>query len=64
MKSKCPFRTSNLDKKLEINSKIQVDFQNILNNLQSPSQIDLLNHEFLFNTKPIDKFIQNYDLFI
>lgn len=63
MKSKCPFRTSNLDKKLEINSKIQVDFQNILNNLQSPSQIDLLNHEFLFNTKPIDKFIQNYDLF-
>ena len=53
----CPFRASNLISTDPRN----LDFNFILANLQSPSRIELLDYEYLFEKKPIDPYIKKLE---
>jgi hypothetical protein len=56
----CPFREQNL---IAPNPNLNINFREILNHVQTPSELDLLNHQFIFNNKPADRFVNNYNLF-
>ena len=59
IKNNCPFRENNCD----MNPLVKIDYNQILANNLSPSLFDLLDYEYIFNSKPKDSFVNKYNLF-
>lgn len=59
IKNSCPFREHNSD----LNPLLKIDYNQILDNNLSPSLFDLLNYEYLFDSKPKDSYVNKYNLF-
>lgn len=62
---KCAFRDENLNRQSNPNerSNFHVDYRRILDNLQSPGDLDFLHYEYAFNAKPSDVYVNKLNLF-
>jgi hypothetical protein len=65
----CPFREENLRrsaflaKQSDIEPSSFIDYNRIMYNLLSPDYFDLISYEFTYRVKPVDLFIDKYQLF-